>query len=126
MGQAAGETARRMATVRIMYWKEIPVQVQAEDAAGRVSKPLDGRFQQGVDAISMFDGSSGTDGYLDAWEWGEPREIDGSAQEAADTEAERLNGAFPRDFVERIRQLEREGRRDPRPGAVDHWSEAGG
>ena len=50
-----------MTKVRLMYWKEIPVQVQAEDESGQVSKPLDARFQEGVDAISMFDGSAGSD-----------------------------------------------------------------
>ena len=56
-----------MAKVRIMYWKEIPVQVQAEDESGAVSRPLDARFQQGVDAISMLDGSAGSDDYLMGW-----------------------------------------------------------
>ena len=53
-----------MAKVRVMYWKEIPVQVQAEDDTGQVSKPLHNRFQQGLDTISMFDGTSGSDDYL--------------------------------------------------------------
>ena len=44
-----------MAKVRVMYWKEIPVQVQATAGTEQVSKPLDERFQQGADAISMFD-----------------------------------------------------------------------
>ena len=53
-----------------MYWKEIPVQIQAQDAgAPPVGVPLDARFQQGVDAIAMFDGSMGSDDYLMAWEW---------------------------------------------------------
>ena len=60
-----------MAKVRVMYWKEIPVQVQAANGPEQVSKPLDERFQQGADAISMFDGSAGTDDYLMAWNWGE-------------------------------------------------------
>ena len=110
-----------MAKVRIMYWKEIPVQVQAQDESGQVSKPLDERFQQGVDAISMFDGSSGTDDYLMAWEWGEYAEFDGIAEEVASKMAERINGGFPQDFVARIRDLHRSGERDPRPGAVDSW-----
>ena len=50
-----------MAKVRLMYWKEVPVQVQAEDADGQVSKQLDERFQHGVDTISMFDGSGGSE-----------------------------------------------------------------
>jgi hypothetical protein len=106
-----------------MYWKEIPVQVQAEDDSGRVSKPLDDRFQQGVDAISMFDGSSGSDEYLMAWEWHDYPEVDGTAEQAASGVAERINKGFPQDFVARIRDLHRGDKRDPRPGAVDHWME---
>ena len=106
-----------------MYWKEIPVQVQAEDDQGRVSKPLDDRFQHGVDAISMFDGSSATEDYLMAWEWGEYMEIDGTADEAICTVAERFNCGFPGDFVAKIRDMQNSGERDPRAGAVDHWIE---
>ena len=106
-----------------MYWKEIPAQVQAEDDSGQVSKLLDDRFQQGVDAISIFDGSSGSDDYLMAWEWSEYSESEGSAEEGASRLADRLNERFPRDFVARIRELHASGRRDPRPGAVGHWIE---
>ena len=110
-----------MARVRVMYWKEIPAQVQAEDESGRVSKPLDGRFQEGLDAISMFDGSSGSDEYMNGFEWGPYSDAVGTADEAATTLAERYNIEFPTDFVARIRDLYRSGERDPRPGAVDHW-----
>ena len=110
-----------MAKVRIMYWKEIPAQVQARDESGAVSRQLDARFQEGVDAVAMFDGSMGTDDYLMAWEWGEWADVPGSAADAADAAAARLNDGFPQDFVARIRDMERAGRRDARPGAVDHW-----
>ncbi len=112
----------RLARVRIMYWKEIPVQVQAVDESGTVSRQLDERFRQGVDAVSMFDGSSGSDDYLDAWEWGRYSDAEGSAADAADALAERLDRNFPPDFVARIRDLHRSGGRDPRPGAADHWT----
>ena len=112
-----------MAKVRVMYWKEVPIQVQAEDESGRVSKPLDERFQQGADAISMFDGSSGTDDYLMAWEWGEFTDMAGIAEEEAAEVAGRYNKGFPRDFVTRIRGLHKSGQRNPRPGSVDHWIE---
>ncbi len=105
-----------------MYWKEIPVQVQARDGSGVVSHQLDPRFQQGVDAVSMFDGSAGADEYLMAWEWGEYEEAEGSAAEAADALAARFNRDFPADFVARIRDLQREGGRDATPGAIDHWA----
>ena len=65
-----------------MYWKEIPVQIQAQDAgAPPVGVPLDARFQQGVDAIAMFDGSMGSDDYLMAWEWHEYGDVEGAAQD---------------------------------------------
>ena len=112
-----------MANVRIMYWKEIPVQVQAQDDSTTVSRQLDPRFQQGVDAVAMFDGSAGTDNYLMAWEWGGYQEMSGSAETSADSLAERLNSKFPKEFVARIRDLERDGQRDPTPGAIDHWME---
>ena len=112
-----------MAKVRVMYWKEIPVQVQGQDESGAVSRQLDSRFQQGVDAIAMFDGSAGTDDYLMAWEWGELAEVEGSAQEAADAAARRFDEGFPRDFAARIRDMSRDGTRDPTPGAIDHWAE---
>ena len=108
-----------------MYWKEIPVQVQARDDRGVVSRQLDERFQQGVDAISMLDGSAGSDDYLDAWEWGEFSESDGTAADSADALAERINSGFPSDFAARIRDLQRDGKRDPKPGAIDHWIEGG-
>lgn len=110
-----------VAKVRVMYWKEIPVQVQAVDEVGQVSRPLEPRFQEGVDAIAMFDGSAGTDAYLMAWEWGPYSEEHGTAQEAAEKAAQRFNTRFPQDFVTRVRDLEREKKRDPSPGAVDGW-----
>ena len=110
-----------MARVRVMYWKEVPVQVQAVDDAGTVSKPLEPRFQEAADAISMLDGSAGTDDYLMAWEWGEFEESEGSAAAAAEATAERFNRGIPADFAARIRDLHRSGDRDPSPGAIDHW-----
>ena len=104
-----------------MYWKEIPVQVQAEDGSRVVSAPLDDRFQRGVDAVAMLDGSAGGDEYLMAWEWGEYTEVDRGAEEAAAALAAMYNERFPQDFVAKIRHLEQTGARDPRPGAADHW-----
>ena len=110
-----------MARVRIMYWKEIPVQIQAEDATGKVSKQLADRLQKGVDAISMFDGSAGTDNYLDAWEWGEYEDMDGSAEAAATVLANSINRGFPKDFVKRVRALHESGNRNTSPGTFDDW-----
>ena len=110
-----------MARVRVMYWKEVPVQVQAVDDAGAVSQPLDPRFQEAADAIAMFDGSAGTDEYMMAWEWGAFEESDAPAEAAAVLAAERFNLGMPPDFVARIRDAHVAGERDPTAGAIDHW-----
>ena len=110
-----------MARVKVMYWKEIPVQIKAEDEWEEISIMLDDRFQQAVDSISMYDGSSGSEDYMAAWQWGTDIEVLGDARDAAQEVAERFNDNFPQDFVVRIRDSHSSGERDPSPGAVDHW-----
>ena len=105
----------------ILYWKEIPVQVKSENLESSTSVPLDPRFQEAADAIAMFDGSYGSDDYLDAWQWGPLSESDLDPDEAATQTAERINKGMPENFVARIRELQNEGNRDPKPGAIDHW-----
>lgn len=110
-----------MAKIRIMYWKEIPVQFQVSDGTKTKSIPLDARFQEGVDAIAIFDGSAGTDAYLNAWSWGKEKSITTDIEIACKNLADEYNQNFPADFVKRIRNLHISGTRDTSPGAVDHW-----
>jgi hypothetical protein len=105
-----------------MYWKEIPVQVQARDRDGQVSRPLASRFQEAADAVAMFDGSAGSDAYLESWGYGPFFEVTGAAAAAADQLAARFNEGMPADFVARIRNLQRSGSRNPSPGAIDKWA----
>ncbi len=48
-----------MATVRITYWRDIPMLVTARDGGGEVSVPLGPAFQDLVDRIAMQDGAHG-------------------------------------------------------------------
>ena len=105
----------------VLYWKEIPVQVKAENDETAVSLPLDNRFQEAADAVAMMDGSYGGDAYLDAWQWGEPTHSELNPKPAADQLAERFNNGMPEDFVTRIRDLHNAGKRVEKPGAIDHW-----
>ena len=110
-----------MVRVRVMYWKEIPIQVQAEDAGGRVSRQLEDRFQQAADMVAMQDGSQGTDEYLDGWRFGDYTDGEGTASEAADAVAVRLE-KMPADFTLKIVAMQKDGTRNPAPGAIDHWA----
>ena len=110
-----------MAQVRVMYWKEIPVQVNAQDGDESVSVPLDPQFQEAVDSIAMFEGSAGSDEYLDGWDWCGFRAVEGGAEKAAHAAAARYNSGMPDDFVARLRDLHTNGQREGIPGAIDHW-----
>lgn len=110
-----------MTRVRVMYWKEIPVQVQAEDDDGRISRQLDDRFQRAADAVAMHDGSQGTDEYLDAWGFGPFRDSDETAADAVEAAALELE-KMPREFVFNIIKMHENGTRNPVPGAIDHWA----
>ena len=106
-----------------MYWKEVPVQVQAEDTNGRVSRQLDDRFQKAADVIAMQDGSEGTDEYLEGWEFGPYEEREGTAVDVAEDVATVLE-RIPADFSKKIIDMQNDGTRNPSPGAIDHWAKS--
>ena len=110
-----------MADARILYWKEIPAQVHAKDAHNEFSILLQERFQQGIDLIAMQAGRSGTDQYLDGWQWGPYIEIKGNADEISKKLVKSIEEEYPKIFVQLILQMDKNGTRNPVPGGTDHW-----
>jgi hypothetical protein len=94
-----------MARYQIMYWKDIPSQVKAEDGQGKAKAMLSDRFQQAIDAAAMADGSTGTDAYLEGWAWGKRAEREGSAQEVIDALVAELETEYT---PERLREIVRD------------------
>jgi hypothetical protein len=86
-----------MARYQVMYWKDIPVQVKAEDESGVKRAMLPDRFSEAVDAAAMAEGSADSDAYLSAWEWGPEEQREGSAQAVLDAVVAELDEAYPRD-----------------------------
>lgn len=80
-----------MASYQILYWYDIPVQVRARDDQGRFSKPLPGRFQVAIDNAAMEAGLTGSDAYTELFQWKEPQNRHGTAQEVAETVAAELD-----------------------------------
>jgi hypothetical protein len=72
-----------MATVQVLYWHDIPVQVRASAGRERRSVSLSDRFQEAVDKAAMIVGVIDSDDYTDLYAWGEPQEREGSPEEAA-------------------------------------------
>jgi len=73
-----------MATYRILYWRDIPSQIRAEDEAGDVNVALPSKFMERIDAQAAALGLTSADDYLAQWRWSDDEDRDGTAQEVAD------------------------------------------
>jgi len=109
------------AKIRIMYWKEIPLQVECTQGENRASSQLESRFQEAADSIAMFDGSYGSDDYLDGFQWVDRGKKNGNSEEVLKELLLKINNGMPKNFVSRIRDLIKRKKRQPLPGAIDHW-----
>ena len=83
-----------MATVRITYWRDIPMLVTARDGGGEVSVPLGPAFQDLVDRVAMQDGLAGEDAYLAEWHVGPPEEASGGAGAVAHARAREIEAGL--------------------------------
>ncbi len=99
-----------MTRYRVLAWRDIPTQIEVTDASGAVIKrPMPRWFMQEVSRITMREGLAGTDDYLDAFEWSEPVERDGTAEAVAEAVNAELCARFGRTA---------EGQRIARTGAA--------
>jgi hypothetical protein len=83
-----------MATVRITYWRDIPMLVTARDAGGEISVPLGSAFQDLVDRIAMQDGVTEEDAYLAGWRVGPTEDAPGAAAAVAEARVRALEATF--------------------------------
>ena len=83
-----------MTTVRITYWRDIPMLVTARDEGGEISVPLGPAFQYLVDRVAMQDGLAGEDAYLAEWHVGPVEETAGAAGAVAQARALELEAGF--------------------------------
>jgi hypothetical protein len=74
-----------MASYQVLYWRDIPTQIKMRADGKRLSAQLPQRFQTWIDRIAMRDGLTGTDAYLEQWQWSPRQEREGDAQEILDT-----------------------------------------
>ena len=83
-----------MATVRITYWRDIPMLVTARDEGDEVSVPLSPAFQDLVDRVAMQEGLGDEDAYLAEWHVGPPEDASGAAGAVAEDRARALEAGF--------------------------------
>jgi hypothetical protein len=83
-----------MATVRITYWRDIPMLVTARDGGGEISVPLSPAFQDLVDRVAMQDGLADEDRYLAEWHVGPLEDAAGAAGAVAAARAQELEAGL--------------------------------
>lgn len=83
-----------MAKVQILYWQDIPSVVEARDDDSVHKELLSQRFQELIDLIAMKTQLAGTDEYLMQWAKGERYDVEGSAEEAAQSVRDDLESQF--------------------------------
>ena len=83
-----------MATYQILYWKHIPAQVRVFEGRKPISQQMPDRFQTDIDRTAMSEGLTGTDEYLDQWQWTEKRERTGDARDVLKELVKELASAY--------------------------------
>jgi len=84
-------------TYQIVYWRDIPAQIRLRSPQGRISRPLSPRFQEAIDAAAMRAQATSTDDYLEEWRTGDSQSREGEAQLVADSVADEIEAAYPRE-----------------------------
>ena len=97
-----------MASLTIVYWRDIPAQVIAKRGRETAKVQLSERFETAIDRAAMRAGFTGTDAYLGEWRRGDPVECGEDLKAEVDKTAERLEAEFTE---ERLALLVRAGGR---------------
>jgi hypothetical protein len=86
-----------MASLVIVYWRDIPAQVIVKKGRQSAKRELSLRFTEAIDMCAMRSGAAGTDEYLAEWRRSEPVEVSDDLDREADLAAARLEEEFPRE-----------------------------
>lgn len=89
------------ATLTVIWWRDIPAQVNARDGREAHRVVLDDRFQVAIDKAAMKAGKNTADEYIEEWRR-EGRDCGPDLEQEANAEAERLDAAYPEDRLDRL------------------------
>jgi len=83
-----------MASLTILYWRDIPGQVIAKSGRSAAKRQLSERFIRAIDAAAMHAGAKSEDAYLSQWRRGEPIPCGDDLEEEAQRAAEQLETEY--------------------------------
>jgi len=91
-----------MAQLIVVSWRDIPAQVIVKAGRATARRQLSERFQKAIDMCAMRVGAKDEDAYLAEWRRGDPVEVDGELEAAADKAAQDLESAYTDDRLRRL------------------------
>lgn len=83
-----------MATLTIVYWRDIPAQVIVKRGRVSAKRQLAERFEKAIDRAAMRAGKKDTDSYLAEWRRGDPVDCGDDLEAEASAHAARLETEF--------------------------------
>lgn len=86
-----------MASLTIVYWRDIPAQVIVKKGRDTAKVQLTERFEKAIDRAAMRAHLRDTDSYLAEWRRGAPVDVSDDLQAEADKKAAELEAAYPDD-----------------------------
>lgn len=84
-----------MAVYQVLYWKDIPAQIRVYEGKRPRAFEMPSGYQQEIDRVAMKEGLSGTDDYLDFWEWSDKMEREGDVDAVAQAVLSELKQSYP-------------------------------
>lgn len=83
-----------MATLTIVYWRDIPAQIIVKQGRTAAKRELSLRFTEAIDMAAMRSGAAATDAYLAEWRRGDPIPCGDDLEAEADAAAERIEADY--------------------------------
>ncbi len=83
-----------MAQLIIVKWRDIPAQVIVKAGRKTARRQLSERFEKAIDMCAMRVGAKDDDAYLAEWRRGDPTDVDGDIEEAAEAAKNDLETNF--------------------------------
>ena len=91
-----------MASLVILYWRDIPSQVIVKAGRKSAKRELPERFIRAIDAAAMRSGDSDTDAYLADWRRADPVECGDDLEAEAAAAAARLEAEYDNERLAKL------------------------
>jgi Virulence factor len=95
-----------MASLTLIYWRDIPAQVVVRRGRETARLKLSNRFQEAVDRAAMRAGKGSSDAYLAEWRRSDARPCSDDIEAEAAAEAGRIEARYTDQELERLIRAE--------------------